>query len=91
MTLRELLLYLEEHHELKKATLSHENRHLYAFHWPASKRNARMDLLMSEVVELEFNKRLEPHVKALVFKLRCRDSEDEDIEVPNVHYVLPTV
>ena len=41
---------------------------------------------MSELVVRISRKRIEPHVKAIVFELYCTDEEGEDVEVPFVKY-----
>lgn len=43
---------------------------------------------MSEVVRRVSKKKIEPHVKALVFELCCNDADGEDVEVPYVKYNL---
>lgn len=48
-----------------------------------------MNCLMSEVVRKVSKKRLEPHVRTLVFEICCDDEEGEDVEVPYVRYTIP--
>jgi ubiquitin-activating enzyme E1 len=45
---------------------------------------------MSEIVRKVSKRKIEPHVKALVFELCVNDEEGEDVEVPYVNYRLPS-
>lgn len=89
LTLRQFLEYFKEKHNLEITMLSQGVCMLYSFFMPTSKREERMDIKMSEVVKKVSKKRLEPHVKALVFELCCNDIDGNDVEVPYVRYTLP--
>lgn len=45
--------------------------------------------IVSQVVRRVSKKKIEPHVRALVFELCCNDRDGEDVEVPYVRYVIP--
>lgn len=89
ITLEQFLEYFKTEHKLKITMLSQGVCMLYSFFMQKSKREERMNCLMSEVVRKVSKKRLEPHVRTLVFEICCDDEEGEDVEVPYVRYTIP--
>uniref|UniRef100_A0A336MWA3 E1 ubiquitin-activating enzyme n=1 Tax=Culicoides sonorensis TaxID=179676 RepID=A0A336MWA3_CULSO len=89
MTLSEFLEYFKKEHKLEITMLSQGVCMLYSFFMQKSKREERMNCLMSEVVKKVSKKKIEPHQRSLVFEICCNDEEGEDVEVPYVRYTLP--
>uniref|UniRef100_A0A646QDP3 E1 ubiquitin-activating enzyme n=1 Tax=Hemiscolopendra marginata TaxID=943146 RepID=A0A646QDP3_9MYRI len=89
MTLREFLNYFKEKYNLEITMLSQGVCMLYSFFMAPSKRDERMDLKMSLVVQRVSKKKFESHVRALVFELCCNNANGDDVEVPYVRYTLP--
>jgi len=90
LTLNEFLNYFKDKHALEITMLSQGVCMLYSFFMPKTKREERINTKMSEIVRNISRKKIEPHVKSLVFEICCNNTDGEDVEVPYVKYNLPS-
>jgi len=90
LTLNEFLNYFKDKHALEITMLSQGVCMLYSFFMPKAKREERINTEMSEIVRNISKKRIESHVKSLVFEICCNNTDGDDVEVPYVKYTLPS-
>jgi len=90
LTLNEFLNYFKDKHALEITMLSQGVCMLYSFFMPKAKREERINTKMSEIVRNISKKRIESHVKSLVFEICCNNTDGDDVEVPYVKYNLPS-
>ncbi|XP_055329553.1 ubiquitin-like modifier-activating enzyme 1 [Paramacrobiotus metropolitanus] len=90
MTLKEFLNMFKEKYQLEVTMLSQGVSMLYSFFLPKERALERMDWKMTELVRKISRRKIEPHVRSLVFEVCCNDLEGEDVEVPYVKYNLPS-
>ena len=89
MTLREFIDYFKQVHDLEITMLTQGVTMLYSFFISQEKLKERYEMSLTELVRKVSKKRIEPHVKALVFEICCNDRNGDDVEVPFVVYKFP--
>lgn len=89
MTLREFIDYFKNVHDLEITMLTQGVTMLYSFFISQEKLKERYEMSLTELVRKVSKKRIEPHVKALVFEICCNDRNGEDVEVPFIVYKFP--
>ncbi|KAH7987080.1 hypothetical protein HPB51_026555 [Rhipicephalus microplus] len=87
ITLREFLEYFQNKYKVNITELSERGRTLYATSMPSLA--SRLELSMSELVEVVSQEEIDPDKRFLVFDLKCQDASGQDVELPRVRYDLP--
>merc|ERR1712042_153776 len=89
MTMQKFLDHFKEEYKLEVTMMSQGVCMLYSFFMGKDKREERMNMNISDVVQKVSKKRIPAHARALTIELCCDDESDEDVEVPYVRYILP--
>lgn len=82
LTLKELIAFLKEKHELELTMLSCGVSMLYSFFMPKKKLEERLAMKLTELIESITKKPIPPHVSALILEVCVNDRDGEDVEVP---------
>ncbi|KJE96221.1 ubiquitin-like modifier-activating enzyme 1 [Capsaspora owczarzaki ATCC 30864] len=88
LTLGQFLEYFEREHKLDVTMISCGHSMLYVSFQPAKKKE-RINMKMSEIVELVSKNKIPEHTRTLVFEIGCCDLDGEDVDTPYVRYLLP--
>lgn len=89
ITLEEFIKYFKDQHNLEVTMMSQGVSMLYSFFLSKDKKEERMKMPLSKVVEKVSKQRIPSHARALTIEVCCDDESGEDVEVPYVRYVLP--
>lgn len=84
MTLQEFIQYFHDQHGLDITLVSGALAMLYADFMPPKKKEERLAMKMSTLVETVSKKPIESHVSHLTVEIMCDDRNGEDVEVPSV-------
>ncbi|KAF9387292.1 SPS-sensor component ptr3 [Podila verticillata] len=84
MTLREFIDYFKDEHKLEVVMISSGVSMLFTNFMPVKKREERLPLKFSELVETVSKKPTPSHVKYLTVEVMCYTDDGEDCEVPYV-------
>mmetsp|Transcript_8237 Transcript_8237/g.9418 ORF Transcript_8237/g.9418 Transcript_8237/m.9418 type:complete len:786 (-) Transcript_8237:144-2501(-) len=85
-TLEDFMKHIEKEYKVEVNMLSYGVSILHSFFSPAAKRKQRMGMTMTDLVEHVTKKKLPESQKTLQFEICCVDKDDEDVELPAVHY-----
>ncbi|ORY90353.1 ubiquitin-activating emzyme E1 [Syncephalastrum racemosum] len=84
ITLQEFIDYFQNEEKLEVTMVSSGVSMLYSFFMQKKKKEERLAMKLSKLVESVSKKPIPPHVKALIFEVCVNDADDEDVEVPYV-------
>ncbi|KAI8840064.1 hypothetical protein BJ741DRAFT_597827 [Chytriomyces cf. hyalinus JEL632] len=88
LTLQQLLDKFKTDYDLEITMLSSGVSMLYSFFMQKAKREERINMTITQLIETISKKPVPPHVKALVLEVCVNDRDGEDVEVPYVRIVV---
>lgn len=89
LTLQQFLNYFADEHQLEVTMLSQGVTMLYSFFMNKAKRDERMGMSMTDIVQQVSQRTLPPQCRSLVFEICCNGPDGEDCDVPYVKYNIP--
>jgi ubiquitin-activating enzyme E1 len=84
MTLRSIIGYFKDQHQLEVTMMSCGQTMVYSFFMPPKKLAERMDTPLTKVLESISKKPMDSHVTCLILEMCVNDRDGEDVEVPPV-------
>ena len=85
-TLAEFLQFFQDKYSVEVNMLSYAVSILHSFFSQPSKKEERMKMTMTDLVENVTKKPIDPNAKYLTFEVICVDKDDQDVEFPPVRY-----
>ncbi|KAI8989381.1 ubiquitin-activating emzyme E1 [Pilobolus umbonatus] len=88
ITLQEFIDYFKTEHNLEVTMVASGVSMLYSFFMNKKKKEERLNMKLSKLVESVSKKPIPSYVKSIIFEVCVNDADDEDVDVPYVRVTI---